>query len=190
MAVLGLLTIGPLHPYGLQRLIKLWGKDQVVNVGQRANLYKTIKRLDAAGFIAVRQTERDQQYPERTLYELTDKGRAAGPTWLAQMLATPRNEFPEFPAALSFLMLLGPDRAVAVLEQRLVVLRETLAKYDDELNEFDSMLPRVTLLDTEYQRAVGRAEVDWLVGVIDDLQSGTLTWSEDLMTMAQSYLSD
>ena len=34
------LEVGPLHPYGMQRLIKLWGKDQVVNVGQRANLYR------------------------------------------------------------------------------------------------------------------------------------------------------
>ena len=67
-------TPPPLHPYGMQRLLKLWGKDAVINVGQRANLYKTIKRLDQAGLIAVRQTERDQQYPERRgpVYEVTE----------------------------------------------------------------------------------------------------------------------
>src|SRR5215469_2210212 len=64
LAVLSLLGMGPLHPYGIQRLIKLWGKDQVINVGQRANLYKTIKRLHQEGLIAVRQTERDQLFPE------------------------------------------------------------------------------------------------------------------------------
>ena len=69
------MEVGPLHPYGIQRLIKLWGKDQVVNVGQRANLYRVINRLHEAGLIAVRQTERDQQFPERTVYELTDAGR-------------------------------------------------------------------------------------------------------------------
>jgi DNA-binding PadR family transcriptional regulator len=190
MAVLGLLSIGPLHPYGMARLIKLWGKDQVVNVGQRANLYKTIKRLDVAGFIEVRQTERDQQYPERTVYQLTDMGRQAGPDWLASMLATPRNEFPEFPAALSFLMLLEPDRALSVLGQRLTVMRGVVAKFDEELKHFGATLPRVTLLETEYQRAVGGAEVDWLAAVIDDLRSGALAWSEDLLAMAQSYLSE
>ena len=46
VAVLSLLHAGPLHPYAMQRLIKLWGKDRVVNVGQRANLYKTIRRLE------------------------------------------------------------------------------------------------------------------------------------------------
>jgi len=75
LAVLSLLEVGPLHPYGLQRLIRLWGKDAVVNVGQRASLYKTIGRLERAGLVAVRHTERDQSFPERTVYELTDDGR-------------------------------------------------------------------------------------------------------------------
>src|SRR5450759_3728461 len=69
LTVLSLLVAAPLHPYGIQRLLKVRGKDRVVNVGNRANLYKTIKRLHEAGLIAVRQTERDQLYPERTVYE-------------------------------------------------------------------------------------------------------------------------
>ncbi len=85
VAVLSLLHAGPLHPYAMQRLIKLWGKDRVVNVGQRANLYKTIRRLEQAGLVAVLHTERDQRYPERTVYELTDEGRrppmTGWPSW-------------------------------------------------------------------------------------------------------------
>ena len=74
LAVLSLLRAGPLHPYGMQRLIKDWHKDQVINVGHRANLYKIIKRLADDGLIAIHQVERDQAYPERTVYELTDTG--------------------------------------------------------------------------------------------------------------------
>ena len=118
LAVLSLLQAAPLHPYGMQRLLKLWGKDNVINVGQRANLYKTIRRLDQAGLIAVRQTERDQQYPERTVYELTEAGRQVTEEWLTDMLARPRNEYPRFPAALSFIMLLSPAEAADVLSQR------------------------------------------------------------------------
>src|SRR6185437_15530186 len=98
LAVLSLLEVGPLHP------IRLWGKDTVVNVAQRASLYKTIARLEKAGLIAVRHTERDQRFPERTVYELTDDGRRQGRKWLEEMVSTPRNEFPRFPAALSFAM--------------------------------------------------------------------------------------
>jgi DNA-binding PadR family transcriptional regulator len=179
LAVLSLLVTGPLHPYGMQRLIRQWGKDRVVNVGQRASLYKTIKRLHDAGLIAVRQTERDQQYPERTVYELTEAGRQAARAWLADMLAVPRNEFPQFPAALSFAMLLEPAEARAVLERRAAVLRESLAGLTRDLESYAPVLPRVTLLDDEYLRAVTAAELSWVSGVIAGLRSGALTWSEE-----------
>jgi DNA-binding PadR family transcriptional regulator len=179
LAVLSLLGVGPLHPYGMQRLIKLWGKDQVVNVGQRANLYKTIKRLHQDGLIAVHQTERDQLFPERTVYELTDAGRRVVREWLVTMLETPRNEFPEFPAALSFVMLLGPEGTLRVLERRAARLGEHLAEIERELGGDYGHLPRVTLLETEYLRAVTDAELGWVNAVIADLRAGALTWSDD-----------
>ena len=181
LAVLSLLRAGPMHPYAMQRLIKLWGKDQVVNVGQRANLYKTIKRLHEAGLIAVRQTERDQQYPERTVYELTEQGHETGQRWLAGMLARPRNEYPEFPAALSFAMLLEPAELAAVLAERLAVLDERLAGVGGGLATYAGELPRVTLLDDEYQQAVLAAEAGWIRGLIADLRDGRLTWNEEMM---------
>jgi DNA-binding PadR family transcriptional regulator len=184
LAVLSLLHAAPLHPYGMQRLLKLWGKDHVINVGQRANLYKTIKRLDQAGLIAVRQTERDQQYPERTIYELTEAGRQAAADWLTDMLAKPRNEYPQFPAALSFIMLLSPAEATIVLEQRAAALRGELAAIEADITTAGS-LPRVVLMDDEYRRAMAAAELAWIGGVIADLRSGSLGWSyEDFADLA------
>jgi DNA-binding PadR family transcriptional regulator len=179
LAILGLLEVGPLHPYAIGRLLKLWGKDQVVNVGQRSNLYRTINRLTEAGLIAILQTERDQQFPERTVYEVTEQGRQAAREWLTDILSTPRNEFPEFPAALSFAMLLGPDGARVVLEQRAAALRANLDRFDAELSQYSADLPRVTLLETEYQRAVIAAELAWVDGIVRDLEAGTLTWSPE-----------
>lgn len=176
LAVLSLLHAAPLHPYGMQRLLKLWGKDHVINVGQRANLYKTIRRLNQAGLIAVRQTERDQQYPERTVYELTEAGRDATQRWLTDMLARPRNEFPQFPAALSVIMLLSPAEAATVLENRATALRSQLTALEAELAGI-AFLPRVVLMDDDYQRAMLTAELTWLDTVIAELHSGSLTWS-------------
>jgi DNA-binding PadR family transcriptional regulator len=178
VAVLGLLCAGPLHPYRMQRLLKEWGKDQVINVGQRSSLYKTIKRLSDSGLIAVRQTERDQAYPERTVYELTPAGRRQVLEWIDGMLSLPRNEFPQFPAALSFAMLLGPQGALAALDRRAAWLREALDVIDAELKQIAPVVPRVALLETEYQRAVTAAELFWVTQLVNDLRSGTLSWSE------------
>jgi DNA-binding PadR family transcriptional regulator len=186
LAVLSLLHAAPLHPYAMQRLLKLWGKDTVINVGQRANLYKTIKRLDAAGLIAVRQTARDQQYPERTVYEVTDAGRAAVQEWLTDMLARPRNEFPQFPAALSFLMMKPPAEASELLQERAQALRGQLASLEADLTGYAAMLPKIVLMDDDYQRAMVAAELAWVEAVISDLRSGELTWSyEDFAALAE-----
>jgi DNA-binding PadR family transcriptional regulator len=180
LTVLCLLQAGPLHPYGMQRLIRMWGKDQVVNVGQRANLYKTIKRLDEAGLVAVGHTEREQQYPERTVYEITDEGREVAVRWLTDMLTARRNGFPEFPAALSFAMLLGPAGLQDALERRAARARDDLGRLDQDLKQHPE-LPRITLLEFEYQRTTLAAEADWLDAVVNDLRSGALTWTRETL---------
>ena len=188
VTVLALLHFQPLHPYGIQRLIKQWGKDQVVNVGQRASLYRTIERLLAADLIAVRETGRDQQYPERTVYELTDEGRATMRVWLDEMLAAPKQEFPQFPAALSFVLMLAPNEALDVLERRADALAESLAEQEKSLAETQAFgLPRVTMLESEYLRTMTVAELEWIRAVAADLRSGRLNWTvEELIGFAQS----
>jgi DNA-binding PadR family transcriptional regulator len=178
LAILGLLENGPMHPYGIQRLIRQWGKDQVVNVGQRASLYRMIDRLEEAGFIAAGGTERDERYPERTTYHLTSTGRAASRQWLAEIISAPRNEFPEFPAALSFLMLLTPGTAGELLGRRRDILAQRVAALDAELSaEFEGgPLPRVALVETEYLHAVTSAELRWVTAIREALADGSLAW--------------
>lgn len=190
LTVLGMLKTRPLHPYGIQRLIKRWGKDQVVNVGQRASLYRTIDRLLAAGLVAVRETERDQLYPERTVYEITDAGNAAAREWLEEMLAIPRQEFPEFPVALSHILMLTPQEALPLLERReanLAVVHQGLEKVMASAAD----LPRVVMLESEYVLATATAQLCWLRSAIEDLREGSLSWSQgELTQLAEETSAD
>src|SRR5215469_4061808 len=156
LTVLGMLQARPLHPYGIQRLVKKWGKDQVVNVSQRATLYRTIDRLLAAGLVTIRETERDQLYPERTVYEITDAGRATAREWLEEMLAVPRQEFPDFPVALSHILMLTPQEALPLLERREAELTATHQALQAGL-AFAGSLPRVVMLESEYVLATATA---------------------------------
>ena len=52
-------------------------------------------------------------------------------------------------------------------------------------------LPRAIALDDEYQRAMISAELAWVDGVVADLTSGSLTWSEEqLAPFAQGSMPD
>src|SRR5215207_8096930 len=106
LAVLALLHEAPMHPYRMQRLIKERGKDQVINVKQRASLYQTISQLLRAGLITFWETTRQEGFPDRTVYKLTDTGHHTAVSWMREMLSEPAQEFPEFPAAVSLLPLL------------------------------------------------------------------------------------
>src|SRR5258707_15841549 len=99
LAILALLDEAPMHPYRMQRLIKDRGKDRVINVEQRASLYQTINQLLRAGLITIFETARQEGFPERTVYKLTDKGHDTALNWLREMLSTPTQEYPEFPPA-------------------------------------------------------------------------------------------
>jgi DNA-binding PadR family transcriptional regulator len=177
LTVLGMLHTRPLHPYAIQRLIKQWGKDQVVNVSQRTSLYRTIDRLHEAGLVSIQETGRDQLYPERTVYAITDAGRAATREWLEEMLAVPRQEFPEFPAALSHVMMLTPQEALDLLARRETLLTAMRQGLEAGLAATAAM-PRVISLESEYVLATATAQLAWLRSVIDDLRTGRLSWSE------------
>jgi DNA-binding PadR family transcriptional regulator len=185
LTVLALLYEAPMHAYRMQQLIKERGKDEVVNVRQRTSIYQTIERLERDGLVAVRETLRDEKWPERTVYELTAEGRRVFPLWLRDMLATPLAEFPEFPVAIAFLPLLAPDDAQRQLERRAAVLRDEIARLAAQLHDPGHALPRLFMLETEYLHAMLGTELEWVRGLIADLRSGALTWSDEWLQQFQ-----
>jgi DNA-binding PadR family transcriptional regulator len=180
LVVLALLYEAPMHPYRMQQLIKERGKDEVVNVRQRASVYQTIDRLHRLGLIVPREITREEKWPERTVYELTDEGRRTFRDWMNEALSTRAREFPEFPVAVSLLGLLTPEEALRQLETRVAALEDEVARIDSQFSgAVAEGLPRLFLLETEYQRATLEAELEWVRTVVDDLRTGRLTWSEE-----------
>jgi DNA-binding PadR family transcriptional regulator len=181
LAVLALLHEGPMHTYKMQRLIKDRGKDQVINVEQRASLYQTINQLLRADLITLWETERQEGFPERTVYKLTEKGHETAAKWLREMLSTLAQEYPEFPAAVSLMPLLTTDEAIKQMENREKQLVKQIAVLDKELTEYSPKLPRLFLLETEYLRIMLETELKWVRGIIADIRSGQITWTLDWM---------
>jgi DNA-binding PadR family transcriptional regulator len=179
LAVLVLLYEAPMHPYRMQQLIRERGKEQVINVRQRASIYQTIDRLLRDGLIAVRETERDENWPERTVYELTPAGRQLMMQWLREMLAAPAQDFPDFPAALAFMLLLRPEDAAAQLEARAGRLEGELTRISDSMAASAGYLPRIVLIEDEYRITVLRAELTWVRALIDELRDGRFSWDDE-----------
>ncbi|GLY85479.1 PadR family transcriptional regulator [Actinoallomurus iriomotensis] len=180
VTVLGLLSGEPMHAYRIQKLIKDYGKDRVVNVRQRASVYQTIERLLKLELIRV---DRVEGHPERTVYAITDAGAATVKAWVKNMLATTGNEFPEFPVGLSFLMMLTPDEAAEQLQARLDAVGAQIDEIAPVLDEATGVA-RIFLVEEEYRHAVLVAEQRWLRALVADLRTGSLAWSEESLRQA------
>jgi DNA-binding PadR family transcriptional regulator len=176
IVLLALIAEEPMHPYRMQHLIKQRGKDRIANVAQPNSVYQTIEGLRRAGLVAVRETARDERRPERTVFEITAAGQATLDEWLRVLLSTPPREFPDFRAALSLVAMLEPRTLQRYLEDRADVLDVQLAQLNADL---DLDLPRLFLIEDDYQRAMVQAELDWVRSIVDDLRSGRLSWSPE-----------
>jgi DNA-binding PadR family transcriptional regulator len=188
LAVLALLMEEPMHPYRMQQMIKQRGKDQVINIRQRASLYQTIARLLHDGLIAVRGTARNERRPERTIYQLTESGRQTAVGWLRGMLATPAREYPEFPVALAYLPLLSPEDARQQLERRVDQLTADIEEFDRQLRQAGAVVPRLFLVESEYQRLMWETELAWTRSLVDELASGQLNWDDSwIQSVAEQF---
>ena len=176
LAVLSMLTEAPMHAYRMQQLIKERHKDDVVNVSQRNSVYQTVERLTREGLVEVESRQRGDNRPDRTTFRITPDGRETLHTWLWDMLAVPAREYPQFPAALSFLPNLSPAEAIKALTARVAGLEDQLAAVGADLSQGGTFLPRIFLVESEYQQRALTAELDYVRALIDDLRAERVTW--------------
>lgn len=178
MTVLLLLNQQPLHPYGLRQLVLQWNKDRVVNVSQRNAIYQVIERLERSGLISVKETARNERRPERTVYEITELGKETAQRWLLEMLSTPAKEYPEFPAALSFLVNVGAEDRLGVFEARQAALDEEITTLDEEVAAAVAAIPGhidpIYLIEIDYLRTMLQAELAWVSKAVVDMKEGRL----------------
>lgn len=117
LAVLSYLTREPMHPYELGRTLRQNGDARSIRFNH-GSLYMVVQQLEKAGFVVAGETTREGQRPERTVYALTDAGRAELRDWLRELVAEPEHEYPSFVAALSLVAALPPDEVSELLGQR------------------------------------------------------------------------
>jgi len=181
LAVMNLLMERPMHPYEMKLTMKERGHDQVIRL-KGGSIYDTVERLEAGGFIKSQETSREGRRPERTVYAITEAGRDEITGWLAELLAQPVNEYPQFGGALAFVAALDKDEVTRLLKMRIALLDAQIAGAEKQLKNFLGMgLPRLFLVEGEYAVAMQRAELEWVRSIVDDIQSGKLWITKEQM---------
>ncbi|HZZ54901.1 MAG TPA: PadR family transcriptional regulator, partial [Trebonia sp.] len=120
--------------------------------------------------------------PERTTYQITAQGLAELRDWLGELLSVPEDENSAFVTALSEGGILPPDQVIRLLTIRLATLDNDNAAHQADLTLWSERLPRILLLETEYQLAMRLAQAKWVRGILRELVEGTIdgieTWRQ------------
>jgi DNA-binding PadR family transcriptional regulator len=174
LALLSLLAQQPMYPYEMAQMLRARGKDKAIKINW-GSLYTVVQNLEKHGFIRATGTLREGRQPERTTYQITDLGMAELRDWLHELLSVPQDEHGGFVAALSEGGILPPDEVSALLTQRLAALDTLNAAHEADLKLWTQRLPRILLVETEYQLTMRKAEAAWVRGLLTEIAEGTIS---------------
>jgi DNA-binding PadR family transcriptional regulator len=176
LAVLSYLVQRPMHPYELSRTLRDNGDARSIKFNH-GSLYMVVQQLAKAGFITEQETNRDGQRPERTVYALTDAGRAELRDWLRELLGEPEHEYPHFVAALSLIGALPPSEAVPLLRSRLVRLGEQRTEIKELVAKaLADGVHGLFLVEEDYRLALLDAEATFVEHFIEQITDPATGW--------------
>jgi DNA-binding PadR family transcriptional regulator len=174
LAILACLHERPMHPYEVAQTLRSRGKHESIRLNF-GSLYSVIETLAGRGLIDPQETVREGKRPERTVYAITALGVRELTDWLSELVATPAKEYLQFEAALSLLPGLPPDDVLDLLRQRANALEVKLRQSEaTHALAHDQGLPRLFMLESEYSDALLRAELEFVHGLINNLENDKL----------------
>jgi DNA-binding PadR family transcriptional regulator len=174
LAVLVLLTERPMHPYEMSTTLRERHKEDSIKLNY-GTLYSVVASLQKYGLIAVQETVREGNRPERTIYAITEAGREKMAGWLSGLISTPAREFTGFEAALSLMAALPPDEVARLLDIRLSSLQAKLRSLKAVLGGLGPSFPRIFTIEVEFQNALLAAETDFVRSLLHELKTDQLS---------------
>ena len=145
-------------------------------VMDRTTLGRNILPLERDGLIDAQETSREGRRPERTVYSITAAGSELFHDWLRDLLGNPSREYPQFTAALSMVAHIRKTEIIEILEDRLDQMTERLKADKNARGQLAGVLPRIFMIESEYDQAVRQAEISWLRRTIDEIREGGYPW--------------
>lgn len=176
LAILELLDERPMHPYEMASTMRERHQDEFIRLNF-GTLYHTVDGLERNGWITPSERAKEGRRPERTVYTLTDSGRALLTRHLGELLRVPVREYPHFVAGLMFMHHLTAGEAARHLDERASALSDHADQLGRVLAELHERgLTRLSVVEVEHAIAMLEAERDWVRNLAREISDGRLEW--------------
>jgi len=169
LLILGVLHRGDMHPYEIKRRLERAMVECYIDVDV-GTLYYAVKQLDKEGLIEAVAQERVARGGMRTIYSITEKGRAEFGKGLHKQLEVDGPVSQTLYGALLFLHLADPAVVEAALRRRIARLDELIEKLKPIRKELAPVLSTGgdhLLQHLAHQRWLDR---DWLEALLAEIR--------------------
>lgn len=170
LVLLGLLRQGPLHGYELKHIIETRMGDWTdIAFG---SIYFALGKLREEGLVAEVGEEREGRRPAKTVYAVTEAGKAEFGRLLRAVFAGVERQYYEFDTALAFIDDLAADEAESFLRGRIEALaaaERSLRLHEKEQMKNPETPPQAAWIFS-HSLAHLRAELAWSKTVLEQLK--------------------
>ncbi len=171
LVILGLLRERPLYGYEIKQIIEEHMSDWTsIAFG---SIYFALDKLTEEQYVEKVGIEREGKRPSRSVYQITEAGRAEFLRLLRAVWGELEREYFSFDIGLAFMDALPLDEIENFLRRRVAQLEEVLS-----------------YLDSHQQEELGKHEAPrWAVAIFNHSRihfQAELTWTRDLLTQVDS----
>jgi DNA-binding PadR family transcriptional regulator len=174
LVILGLLRERPLHGYEIKHVIeKHMGDWTNIAFG---SIYFGLKKLSEEGFVEKVGTEQQGGRPSRTIYQITEAGRAEFLRLLREVWRRLERHYYATDIGLAFIEAVPIEEVKGYLKDRLVELEEILQHLDEHREETLAMagIPRKAAAVFEHSRVHFVAEMAWTRDLLSEIEEETI----------------
>lgn len=172
LVLLGLLRERPLYGYELKQIIEEHMGDWT-NIAF-GSIYFALNKLAEEGFVERVGTEQEGNRPARTVYQITDAGRAEFLGQLRQVWRTFQRQYFDLDIGLFFMDALPPDEVSSYLRARVAQLEQVVAHLDahqgEEMTNPD--VPPLAAMIFDHTRRHIAAELAWTQDLLAHVEQG------------------
>jgi hypothetical protein len=163
LAVLSTVYFRAMHPYEMAATMRAHGKDHDMKHQVGVALQPSCRTSKSTASSRSWTASAGAAARSARSTGSRDAGRAELADWTRELIEVPEREFPRFEAGLSVMAVLSPDEIEVLLRRRLDAMESQLAAHREMLAA-SAAVPRIFLLEAEYDLAVRDAEAAWVRG--------------------------
>lgn len=174
LAILALLLEKDMHPYEMRTIMKERSLDRNAKI-QIGSLYYAVEQLSKHGFIEATQVIKSTNRPDKTVYCITDTGKAKFEAMLLSMIEEIEPVYHSINMALAFAWKADQQRIAVVLHKRVIEAEHQVNLLFEIYQEHIGVVPRsvLHLMAGNYEHA--KTELRILKKLYQDASEGRLS---------------